>query len=175
MRLRRTGRCLAYLITAIVIASTASAGWIAYLGFRARPSVSDCIIILGCGLYGSTPSPFLMARLDEGIRLFREGYAHRIIVSGGRGPGENITEAEAMKDYLVAAGVPGADIITEGESTSTLTSLTKTLASLIFIFYGPVFRRGGLGDEAILEPPYHYLLLDPLSAGQARVPPSCSI
>lgn len=80
-----------------------------YFGARARPSASDCAIVLGCGLYGTAPSPFLMARLDEGARLYREGYANRIIVSGGKGPGEDITEADAMKDYLVERGVPSAE------------------------------------------------------------------
>jgi len=82
--LRRYARILAYLLTLAVISSTVLAGWIAYFGTRVEPAKADCVIVLGCGLYGSTPSPFLMARLDEGIRLYRGGYAGKIIVSGAR-------------------------------------------------------------------------------------------
>lgn len=127
---RTTAKTLAYLITTAVIVSTVSAGWILLFGVRAKPSTSDCVIILGCGLYGSTPSSFLMARLDEGARLYREGYARRIIVSGGMGSGEDITEAEAMRKYLLDMDVDGADIITEEKSTSTLTNLEYSRAKM---------------------------------------------
>lgn len=93
-------------------------------GLRSKPEKSDCIIVLGCRLYGNIPSPFLKARLDEGYRLFNEGYAKHIIVSGGKGNGETVTEAEAMKEYLKSKGVDSSRIITEDKSMSTLENLS---------------------------------------------------
>ncbi len=42
-----------------------------------------------------------------------------IIVSGGKGAGESITEAEAMERYLAKHDIPRAQIIKEEKSTST--------------------------------------------------------
>lgn len=92
-------------------------------GCRAKPDKADCIIVLGCRLYGSEPSPFLRYRLDEGIRLYNDGYGKYIIVSGGKGAGETVAEAEAMKKYLITKGVDGARIIMEDNSVSTFTNL----------------------------------------------------
>jgi len=96
---------------------------IIYFGISAKPVKSDCIIVLGCQVYGTVPSPFLKSRLDEGLRLYKEGYGQYIIVSGGKGPGETISEAEAMKNYLASKGVEPSRIIIEDSSTSTMTNL----------------------------------------------------
>lgn len=88
-------------------------------GMHSKPVKSDCIIVLGCQVYGTVPSPFLMARLDEGLRLYNEGYSRHIIVSGAKGPGEGVSEAQAMRDYLVSKGVDLSNIIIEDKSVST--------------------------------------------------------
>lgn len=95
-------------------------------GKRSKPEASDCIIVLGCRLYETEPSPFLKARLDEGYRLYKEGYGNDIIVSGGKGPGETITEAEAMRDYLISKGVDPYHILIEDKSFSTLENLKNS-------------------------------------------------
>ncbi|MBE3576716.1 MAG: YdcF family protein [Limnochordales bacterium] len=116
------------IVDGIVIVGTAA--WISHFGAVAQPKPSDCILILGCGSYGSSPSPFLRDRLERGLQLYRDGYGAKIIVSGGQGPGETITEAEAMQRYLVSKGVPPADIIIEGRSTSTATNLRYSLEKM---------------------------------------------
>ncbi|AKN33684.1 hypothetical protein Ccar_23815 [Clostridium carboxidivorans P7] len=97
-----------------------------YFGESSKPEKSDCIIVLGCKVYGSTPSPFLIWRTDEGLRLFKEGYGKYIIVSGGKGQGESISEAEAMKRYLVSKGVDSSKIILEDKSASTMANLINS-------------------------------------------------
>lgn len=144
--MRSAARAIAYILTAAVIAFTVFAGWIVSFGARTGPKPADCVIVLGCGLYGSAPSPFLMARLDEGMRLYLEGYAGTIIVSGGQGPGEDITEAEAMRRYLLLRGIPSADIIMEDRSTSTLTNLQ---------FSRELMDEAGLSSAIIVSNWYH--------------------
>ncbi|MGE5579601.1 MAG: YdcF family protein [Bacillota bacterium] len=144
--LQRYVKALAYIITLAIILPTIAAGWVIYSGSKAQPGPADCIIVLGCGLYGSTPSPFLMARLDEGIRLYSEGFASKIIVSGGRGPGEDITEAEAMRRYLMERGIPPEDIIMEDRSTSTLTNLRYSQA---------LMEDHGLSNAIVVSNAYH--------------------
>lgn len=96
-------------------------GW-----YRFKPKRSDCIIVLGCRVYGTVPSPFLKSRTDEALRLYGLGYGKYIIVSGGQGVNENITEAQAMKRYLISKGMDASKILTEESSTSTMTNLINS-------------------------------------------------
>ncbi|APQ76905.1 YdcF family protein [Clostridium botulinum] len=96
---------------------------IVYFGFKSHPQKSDSIIILGCKVKGNDPTPFLKWRLDEGLRLYNEGYGKYIIVSGAKGPGENISEAEAMQKYLVQKGLDKKFIILEDKSRNTLENI----------------------------------------------------
>ena len=69
-----------------------------------RFSPCDCIIVLGAGLDGETPSLTLVDRLrctEEYMKKFPESIA---IVSGGMGSGETITEALAMERWLISRG-----------------------------------------------------------------------
>jgi uncharacterized SAM-binding protein YcdF (DUF218 family) len=124
-----------------------AAGALIYsFGRNAVPEKSDCIIVLGCRLYGSTPSPFLQGRLDRGFELFNRGYGKFIIVSGGRGPGESITEAEAMKRYLSDKGIPEDKIICEDKSVSTMTNITNS---------AKLMKEKGLNSAIIVSNRYH--------------------
>ncbi|GAA0740980.1 YdcF family protein [Clostridium oceanicum] len=95
-------------------------------GNKSKPHKSDCVIVLGCSVYGKTPSPFLVERVKEGLKLVKEGYADYIIVSGGKGPGEDISEAEAMKRYLLKKGLKENQIIKEDKSLTTMDNLTNS-------------------------------------------------
>lgn len=111
---------LILILGSLVLITSAVLGVIiTSFGRNANAVNSDCIIVLGCQVYGTVPSPFLKSRLDESQRLYDEGYGNFIIVSGGKGNGENISEAEAMKAYLILNGIPREKIITEDKSSST--------------------------------------------------------
>lgn len=79
----------------------------------------DSVIVLGAGLKGETPTLVLIERLNYTIEYLKDNPEAKVIVSGGQGPGEAITEAEAMSRYLVSRGVPEAIILKEEKSTST--------------------------------------------------------
>lgn len=80
---------------------------------------SDCIIVLGAGLYGDKPSPTLMNRLNAAIKLNEINPDTKIIVSGGQGVNETVSEAFAMRKYLIERGIDLNLIILEDKSTST--------------------------------------------------------
>lgn len=84
----------------------------------------DAVIVLGAGLHGKTPSLPLAMRLDAAERYYRKNPGALIVVSGGQGFQEDITEAEAMREYLAARGVSEENIIEEGKSTSTFENMT---------------------------------------------------
>ncbi|MBQ7264645.1 MAG: YdcF family protein [Firmicutes bacterium] len=79
----------------------------------------DALIVLGCAVIGENVSKPLKYRLDAACKWHEENPSGLIVVSGGKGPQEDITEAFAMKKYLLAAGVDENVIITEEKATST--------------------------------------------------------
>lgn len=85
----------------------------------------DYIIIHGAGLSkGEKVTPLLARRIDKGIEAFYklDGKA-KIIVSGGKGTDEKISEAEAMRRYLLEKNIAEENIICEDKSTTTFENL----------------------------------------------------
>jgi uncharacterized SAM-binding protein YcdF (DUF218 family) len=121
-------------------------GSIINMGLNAKPQKSDVIIVLGCRVYGTEPSPMLKERLNEGIKLFNQGYGNYIIVSGGKGPGEDITEAEAMQTYIISKGVDKSKIIIEDRSTSTFENIS---------YSSEIMHKHGLYTSIIVSNKYH--------------------
>lgn len=80
----------------------------------------DYLLVLGCGVKGEAPSKQLLSRLDTALEYCEKNKDGKIIVSGGQGNGERITEAEAMRRYLVQHGIDDERIIKEEKSTSTV-------------------------------------------------------
>ncbi|AUG75305.1 hypothetical protein CFP65_0331 [Kitasatospora sp. MMS16-BH015] len=84
----------------------------------------DFVVVLGAGLIeGSTVPPVLASRLDRALSLHRHQRARGrdplLLVSGGKGDDEQVSEAEAMARYLTARGVPAAKVVQEPHSTNT--------------------------------------------------------
>ena len=77
------------------------------------------LIVLGCAVRNGRPSLTLRYRLDAALHYLANSPDTTVIVSGGKGPQESVSEARAMADYLVARGIDPARIILEDKSTST--------------------------------------------------------
>ena len=75
----------------------------------------DTMIVLGAKVNGTEVSNTLKLRLDKAIEYYNKHKSVNIIVSGGQGNYENITEALAMKNYLVSKGVNINNIIEENK------------------------------------------------------------
>lgn len=86
------------------------------------------LIVLGAGVHGTTPSLSLASRLEAAAEYMKEYPDTICIVSGGQGPGEDITEAQCMYDYLVAEGIDPSHIWMEDRSTSTQENLEFSMA-----------------------------------------------
>ena len=84
----------------------------------------DCILILGAGIWGDSPSPMLHDRLDEGIKLYNEGVAPKIIMSGDHGR-EGYDEVNIMKEYAINKGIPSEDIFMDHAGFSTYESIYR--------------------------------------------------
>lgn len=91
---------------------------------------TDYLIILGAGLREEIPSTALYQRLYASLEYIEMNPFVKIVVSGGQGPGETITEAEAMKRFLIKHGVAENQIIKEEKSTNTLENMKFTTVIL---------------------------------------------
>lgn len=110
---------------------------------------SDYLIVLGAGVNGSAPSLSMVNRLEAALD-YLEAYPDAVaIVSGGQGAGEDVTEASAMHDWLVAHGIPESRIVQEDQSTSTRENLENSFAI--------IRSRGGdpADGVAVVSSEYH--------------------
>ena len=64
----------------------------------------DCIIVLGCGVWGDTPTTLLSDRLDAAIALYRAEVAPKILMSGDHGR-TDYDEVNVMRQYALDRGV----------------------------------------------------------------------
>jgi len=118
--------------------------WMASRRDEARPS--QAIIVLGAAQYNGTPSPVLAARLDHAIDLYRAHIAPVIVVTGGRQPGDQYTEAGASADYLHEHGVPDQAILREDTSRTSWESLEAAARFL---------KSRGMVRVVLVSDPYH--------------------
>lgn len=84
----------------------------------------DCIIILGAGVRGNNPSPMLEDRLLQGIELYKQGVAKKIIMSGDHGS-KDYDEVNVMKNYAIEHGVPSEDIFMDHAGFSSYESMYR--------------------------------------------------
>lgn len=101
-------------------------GRIIYEGHHYDREKPDYLMILGAGLRGDKISTTLLYRLESAMEFNKQYPDVKIIVSGGQGEGEDITEALAMKNYLVSHGIDENLIISEDKSTNTYENFSYT-------------------------------------------------
>ena len=76
-------------------------------------------VVLGAQVYpDGVPSPFLAARLEVALRLYRAGRVQRLIVSGDNAAPE-YDEPLAMRRYLLDAGLPEHDVSEDPDGYDT--------------------------------------------------------
>jgi uncharacterized SAM-binding protein YcdF (DUF218 family) len=88
-------------------------------------ATADAIVVLGCRVDDAgLPSERMRRRMALAVALYRDGRAPLIVLSGGGlGP---VTEAAAMRDLALAAGIPAAALLLEPDSHNTLANAANT-------------------------------------------------
>ncbi len=81
------------------------------------------VIILGAQVRGTKPSRALVKRLVRAEEYARENPDTIFILSGGKGSGEDITEARCMEEWMLERRISKERLILEEDSTSTLENL----------------------------------------------------
>ena len=105
------------------------------LGIKAARHIpsydKDYIIILGCKVGKDGLPPLLKGRVDKAIEFAKKekeetGKDIVFVPSGGKGKDEPISEADAMKKYLLDQGINSKNILVENKSTNTYENIKNS-------------------------------------------------
>jgi uncharacterized SAM-binding protein YcdF (DUF218 family) len=117
-------KSLGFLLLAAGIAFTVALVFVLVVSQQDQRRAADAIVVLGAAQYNGRPSPVLKARLDHAAELYRDKLAPRIIVTGGVGRGDTMSEAAVSRRYLLWRGVRDTAIVVQPQGRSTYTSMT---------------------------------------------------
>lgn len=84
------------------------------------------VVVLGCAVKGSRPSRVLQERIDAAYDYLQEHPGAVCVLSGGKGRGEDISEAECMYQELVRAGIDAGRLYREADSVNTKQNLENS-------------------------------------------------
>lgn len=124
-------------------------------GLRDEARPADAIVVLGAAQYDGRPSPVLRARLDHALELYEDGVAKRIILTGGVGVGDTVSEAEVGKRYIERAGVESQAILLERGGLSSEESMLAV---------SRLMSGRNLETAVLVSDPFHMLRLRLLAA-----------
>ncbi len=144
---RQIPQVLAVSLMVVLVAFVGLAGFLVVFGNQPTATYDeDAVIVLGAAVHGSEPSKTLTGRLDAAVAYHARNPAALIVVSGGQGWQEDLPEGVAMQRYLLAQGVPDADIVVEDRATSTEENFAFSKA-LLDQRLAPGYRVVVISDE----------------------------
>lgn len=110
-------------------------------------SQSDVIIVLGAKSYRDKQfNPCLKARVEQAVGLYQQGFAPKLLMSGGNDSEDYHNEAETMREIALNLGANDQDIIMEKYSSSTYENL---------LFSQRIMQRNKMQTALIVSEPFH--------------------
>ena len=107
---------------------------------------SDVIVVMGAAVWNGRPSPVFRSRLDHAAALYKEGFASKVITTGGRASPAGASDSAVARDYLVRQGVAALDIFIDETSASSVENLRNAHR---------LMEEQGLVRAIIVSDPYH--------------------
>lgn len=107
---------------------------------------ADCIIVLGASVQYKKVSPVYRERINHGITLLNEGYANKMILTGGKIAGQIYSDSSVARSYAISKGVSASKILIEEQSTETLQNLVNAKA---------IMKQYGYKTAIIVSDPLH--------------------
>ncbi len=108
-----------------------------------RIQKAEAILVLSGGSYDNGQlSSFSLERLVQAVKLYREGWAPKIIFSGK----EDFGDALAMKEIALSLGVPDETILVEDQATSTYENI---------LFSSVIAEENNLKEILLVTSPIH--------------------
>ena len=130
MKKKQWLRALLGLLLAVLLAFGALLGAVLYGAYDHIQGDPQIMVILGCQINPWGPSVLLRDRLDKALDYLEDHPDMTVVVSGGQGPDEHISEAQCMYDYLTEHGVDEEQILLEDRSSNTVENLRYTMELL---------------------------------------------
>ena len=129
------GKYVKSFVIVILCAEIILTGFIAMYGQNDNVTYKeDAVIVLGAGIRGDNVTLPLKLRLDKAVDYHRKNPDALIVVTGGMGFQETVTEAYAMEKYLLNNGIDKNAIIKEERASSTNENMSFSKAILDNIF-----------------------------------------
>jgi len=94
---------------------------------QSAPENMDYIIVLGARVEKDGPSPALTRRLNAAAEYLEDSPDTLVIASGGQGSDEPMSEAECIRNELVARGIEPGRILLEDKSTDTMQNIAFSM------------------------------------------------
>lgn len=86
---------------------------------------TDAIVVMGASQWSGRPSPALQARLNHALFLYNQNLAPKIILTGGVGDGQKLSESQVGKNYLINKDINNQIILTEEIGRTSWQSLIE--------------------------------------------------
>ncbi|MDE6722593.1 MAG: YdcF family protein [Eubacterium sp.] len=106
------------LAVLFVVVTPLSFNMVKYANYKVDDG-AQTVIVLGCKVYGSTPSRYLRNRCKKAAEYLEKNPDAVAVLSGGQGYDEDISEAQCMENVLVGLGIDKSRLFKEDKSTST--------------------------------------------------------
>jgi len=96
---------------------------LSHMSGKAAVNETEYLVILGCQVNGSLASLPLLRRGYNAVNYMKRHENVKAVITGGQGPREDITEAEAMRRLLAENDIGEERILIENKSRSTIENL----------------------------------------------------
>ena len=107
---------------------------------------SNVAVVLGAGTSNGEVSPVYRERINHGIWLYENDYVDYLILTGGIGEGNNVSDAYIAKQYAISKSVPEQAIFIEEKSTITEENLENAKA---------IMNENSFNTAIIVSDPLH--------------------
>ena len=152
MRIRRAPLVVLALVILVplglILASGVAVWQAAHNDEARRVDRVDVIAVLGAAMYGRRPSPTFQGRLEHAALLYRRGFSESLLVLGGKQPGDEATEADTGRTWLISNGLPESAVSAQPEGNTTLESLRAA---------ADFMRENDLETVLLVSDPWHNL------------------
>lgn len=85
----------------------------------------DCVLVLGAGVWGDSPSHMLEERLNKGIEVYNSDCTNRLLMSGDHGQKE-YDEVNVMKAFAIDKGAVAEEVFMDHAGFSTYESMYRS-------------------------------------------------
>lgn len=107
---------------------------------------SDVAIVLGAGARNGVVSPVFRERINQAVKLWKSNKVKYIILTGGYGKNQTISDSKTAKNYALSQGVNKVYILIEEKSKITFLNL---------LYAKKIMRKHQLKTALLVSDPYH--------------------